>query len=277
MTLRTALDQGTDILNAGSVPVPRLTAEVLLAHALQRDRVYLYTHSKDELTELGWIHFGRYLHQRLKGVPTQYITGRQEFYGREFRVSRHVLIPRPETEGLVGEALAVIFPGARILDVGTGSGAIAVTLALESPQSRVFATDLSADALSVARSNGERLGASVAFVQCDLLEAFGAGSIDVVVSNPPYVGTSEAAGLQREVLEHEPHLALFAGEDGTEAYRRIVARAEQTLRPGGHLLLELGWRSLDRVRDLLGRSWSDVAAVPDLAGIARVLRARYAP
>ena len=131
MTLRTALEQGTKILEDALVHAPRLTAEVLLAHALRRDRVYLLAHPGDELSELGWIHFGRYLHQRVSGVPTQYITRRQEFFGREFRVTPEVLIPRPETEHVVTAALSAVKPGAEVVDVGTGSGAIAVTIALE--------------------------------------------------------------------------------------------------------------------------------------------------
>src|SRR5581483_4613607 len=142
MTVRTALLQGTKLLEEDAIAVPRLTAEVLLMHALHRDRAYLYSHSDDELTELAWIHYGRYLHERLKGKPTQYITGVQEFYGRDFRVTRDVLIPRPETEHLVEAAIARIKPGDVVLDVGTGSGCIAVTLALET-NARVLATDIS--------------------------------------------------------------------------------------------------------------------------------------
>src|SRR5579862_8057233 len=130
MTIQTALLQGTKLLEEDAISAPRLTAEVLLMHALQRDRAYLYAHSADELTELAWIHYGRYLHERLKGKPTQYITGHQEFYCRDFRVTRDVLIPRPETEHLVEAAIARIKPGDVVLDIGTGSGAIAVTLAL---------------------------------------------------------------------------------------------------------------------------------------------------
>ena len=154
MDLRTALLQGQRLLEQGGIDVPRLTAEVLLAHAVGQDRVWLFAHATDELKEVWWIHYGRYLHQRLEGRPTQYITGRQEFYGREFRVTRDVLIPRPETEHVVEEALK--HSASRVLDVGTGSGAIAVTLALETT-ARVFATDVSAAALTVAASNARRL------------------------------------------------------------------------------------------------------------------------
>src|SRR5579884_1787816 len=131
MTVQTALLQGTKLLEDGAVAAPRLTAEVLLAHAMRRDRVYLFAHPEQELAEVEWLHYGRYLHERMKGRPTQYITKRQEFYGREFGVTPAVLIPRPETEHVVEVALKRISPGAAVVDVGTGSGAIAVTLALE--------------------------------------------------------------------------------------------------------------------------------------------------
>src|SRR6202140_4565019 len=148
MTVQTALLQGAMLLEEDAIGAPRLTAEVLLAHALRRERSYLYAHPEEELAETGWIHYGRYLHQRLQGKPTQYITGRQEFYGREFRVTPDVLIPRPETEHLIGAALTR--SAEAILDIGTGSGAIAVTLALET-KARVKATDISRAALRIAQ------------------------------------------------------------------------------------------------------------------------------
>src|SRR5271166_5080039 len=167
MTIQTALLQGTKLLEKDSIAAPRLTAEVLLAHALRRDRSYLYAHSEEELDRIAWIHYGRYLHERLKGKPTQYITHRQEFYGREFRVTPDVLIPRSETEHLVEACLARIQPGDRVLDVGTGSGAIGVTLALET-HAHVFATDISVPALKVAAENARLLQAPVTLLGCDL-------------------------------------------------------------------------------------------------------------
>jgi release factor glutamine methyltransferase len=236
--------------------------------------VYLFGHSSDELTELAWIHYGRYLHQRLDGKPTQYITQVQEFYGRNFTVSPAVLIPRPETEHLVSAAIERIAPGARVLDVGCGSGAIAVSVALECP-AEVWAVDISTDALGMACLNARKLGAGVRFVAGDLLETFAPGSFDAILSNPPYVGLHEADGLQVEVREHEPHIALFAGETGVELYARIIATAGKVLRPGGWLILELGWRSLEPVQSMLTAGWSDVEAIADLAGIPRVLAARW--
>jgi release factor glutamine methyltransferase len=276
MTLQTALLQGTKLLEEAVVPVPRLTAEVLLSHALHHDRSYLYAHSDEELAERAWIHYGRYLHERLKGKPTQYITGRQEFYGREFRVTRDVLIPRPETEHLVEAALARIGPGQVVLDVGTGSGAIAVTLALET-NARVLATDLSLPALCVAAWNARKLEAAVALVASDLASALAERSIDVLVSNPPYVPRTDQDGLQREVRDWEPDVALFGGATGLEIYERLVADARRVLRPGGWLLVELGYNSLEPVRGMLAPGWSEIEVKHDLAGLPRVLAGRWTP
>ncbi|HMD50603.1 MAG TPA: peptide chain release factor N(5)-glutamine methyltransferase [Bryobacteraceae bacterium] len=276
MTVQTALLQGTQLLEEGVISVPRLTAEVLLSHALQQDRSYLYAHSSDELTERAWIHYGRYLHERLKGKPTQYITGRQEFYGREFRLTRDVLIPRPETEHLVEAAIARVRPGDTMLDVGTGSGAIAITLALEKA-ARVLATDVSLPALCVASSNARRLGAGVRFMACDLATCLAARSIDVLVSNPPYVPRTDHAGLQREVRDWEPEVALFGGPTGLEIYERLICEARRVLRPSGWLLVELGYNSLEPVRAMLASGWSEIEVKHDLAGLPRVLAARYTP
>src|SRR3982751_5387192 len=178
MTVQTALLQGTSLLDEAGIAVPRLTAEVLLAHALRRERVYLFAHPEHELAEVEWLHYGRYLHERLKGKPTQYITKRQEFYGREFRVTPDVLIPRPETEHVVEIALKA--RGRRVLDVGTGSGALAVTLQLETGAD-VWATDISAAAAAVAAGNARTLSARVGMLVCDLMEAVSPQSVDLVV------------------------------------------------------------------------------------------------
>lgn len=269
MTVRTALLQGQKLLEEAGIAVPRLSAEVLLAHALRRERVYLYGHPEHELSELEWIHYGRYLHERLGGKPTQYITKKQEFYGREFRVTPDVLIPRPETEHVVEAALRT--GGRRIVDVGTGSGAIAATLALETG-AEVWATELSERATRVAAENARRLGARVGIVVCDLMSAIAAESTDLVVSNPPYVPEREREGMQREVRDWEPRLALFGGESGFEVYERIVADAPRVLRPGGWLVMELGFGAHERVAAMLA-GWGAVEVTPDLAGIPRVIAA----
>ncbi len=272
MTVRTALLQGTRLLEEARVAAPRLTAEVLLSHAMRAERVYLFAHSEQELREVEWLHYGRYLHERMIGKPTQYITKRQEFYGREFRVSPDVLIPRPETEHVVELALRVARGATRILDVGTGSGALAITLQLETGAT-AWATDISPSAAAVARDNARRLGAPVPVVACDLMSAIRDRSFDLIVSNPPYVPVTEREGLQREVRDWEPQVALFAGNSGFEIYDRIAADAPRVLRPGGWLIVELGFGSLEHVRGLLSQ-WEDVAVEPDLAGIPRVLAAR---
>jgi release factor glutamine methyltransferase len=272
MTVQTALLQGTQLLEEAAVPVARLTAEVLLSHALGRERQYLYAHPEQELREVEWLHYGRYLHERLQGKPTQYITQRQEFYGREFRVTPDVLIPRPETEHVVEVALAVARAARRLVDVGTGSGALAVTLQLETGAA-AFATDISAAAAAAAAGNAARLGAHVDFAVCDLLTAIADRSMDLIVSNPPYVPLGDKHGLQREVRDWEPHVALFAGESGFELYERIVADAPRVLGPGGWLVMELGFGSLDHVTALL-RGWDEVRVEPDLAGIPRVIAGR---
>ncbi len=273
MTLQQALLQGTKLLEDGSIAAPRLTAEVLLCHALRRERPFLYAHPEHELREVEWIHYGRYLHERLNGKPTQYIIGRQEFYGREFRVTPDVLIPRPETELVVQTALEAAGNARRILDAGTGSGAIAVTLQLET-QALVCGSDISSKALAVAAGNAQKLGAQVEFVRCDLVSAFADASMDVIVSNPPYVPLGDRAGLQREVRDYEPEAALFAGPTGYEIYARLAADALRVLRPGGWMVLELGYNSRDRVIEILGPRWLDVRVVPDLTGIPRVLAGR---
>jgi len=272
MTVQTALLQGTRLLEEARVAAPRLTAEVLLSHAMRAERVYLVAHSEQELREVEWLHYGRYLHERMIGKPTQYITKRQEFYGREFRVSPDVLIPRPETEHVVELALRVARGATRILDVGTGSGALAITLQLETGAT-AWATDISPSAAAVARDNARRLGAPVPVIACDLMSAIRDRSFDLIVSNPPYVPVTEREGLQREVRDWEPQVALFAGKSGFEIYDRIAADAPRVLRPGGWLIVELGFGSLEHVRHLLSQ-WEDVAVEPDLAGIPRVLAAR---
>lgn len=273
MTAGETLRQGHDLLSKANVPAPRLTAEVLLTHALKKDRTWLYAHPEHVLSEVEWLHYGRYLHERLAGKPTQYITKVQEWYGRPFRVTPAVLIPRPETEHLIEHALQL--GGQRILDIGTGSGAIAVTLALEL-KAEVFATDLSLDALTVARENAAALAARVEFVNCDLAAAV-CGPFDLVVSNPPYVPGDEIPGLQTEVRDFEPRMALDGGAEGLVLYRRIVPEAERLLRPGGRLLFEMGYRSEAGIRASLSSRWQEIETGYDLAGLPRVLTARFEP
>ena len=277
MTVRTALLQGAEILEKAAIAAPRLTAEVLLGHAMHCDRAYLYAHGEDELTQLAWIHYGRYLNERLKRKPTQYITHRKEFYGRDFYVGADVLIPRPETEHLVEAALRCLLehPNSTILDVGTGSGAIAITVALESGQ-RVFASDISLPALAVAERNRKTYAAPVSLFAADLLDSVQPHSIGLLLSNPPYVPGADSANMQAEVRDWEPHVALFAGDTGFEIYRRLIAGAEIALKPGGRLMMELGYQSLDGVRQMLAPRWTGIEVISDLAGWPRVIGAYLA-
>jgi release factor glutamine methyltransferase len=269
LVIRTAIAQGAELLSRSAVSEPRFTAELLLCHALGCERAYLFAHPECELRQIEWLHYGRYLDERMRGKPLQYITHRQEFFGREFRVTPDVLIPRPETELLVESVLRLKPPPGIVIDVGTGSGAIAVTLALEC-SAHVIATDVSRPALAVAKKNADRLNAKVAFLAADLLGPFAPESADTVVSNPPYVPESDRASIQREVREWEPAVALFAGPKGLDIYARLIPEAARVLKPGGMLAMEFGFGQSEPLRKLTS-SWNNVRLLPDLAGIPRVL------
>lgn len=253
--------QGIALLQQHAVEPARLTAELLLCHALQKPKVYLFSHSGDALTELAWIHYGRYLHERISGKPVQYITGRQEFYMRDFHVRPGVLIPRPETEHLVEFILSLPRPLGTILDAGVGSGAICVTLAAELRQS-IFGVDREETPLQVTRHNAAQHQANVQLWQGDWLSAVRPHSIDIFVSNPPYIALTAKPTLQREVRDHEPERALFAGEDGLDAYRILEAQARQVLKPGGTIALEIG----DAATQDLFTTWDNLKISNDLAG-----------
>lgn len=279
MKLREALRSAEGKLTRADAPNPKLDAETLLMHVLGRDRAFLIVHADDELAAEQTARFDEAVARRAKGEPIQYITGNQEFWGLDFEVSPAVLIPRPETEHSVEAALDLLraIERPRIVDVGTGSGCIALALASELPNAEIHALDISEEALSVARRNAQRLGlqARVSFAQSDLLKKFSGEreSFDLVVSNPPYVGTSQADSVQREVREHEPHIAVFGGEQGAEIYQRLIPQAFALLKPGAWLVLEIGYSMEEQVRSLLGR-WSDVKVRADLQGIPRVVVAR---
>lgn len=281
--LRRRLQQAILELEDAGVAEARASAERLLLHILGRDRAFLYAHPEYVLSTQEERQLAQLLRERAQGIPVQYLVGHQEFFGRDFLVTPDVLIPRPETELAVETVLELVKPGeeVRLADIGTGSGCIAITLALERPQARVVATDLSPAALSVAQKNAQRLKAErVEFLQGDLLQPLlnaGRGGLEVIVSNPPYIGEGEVATLQREVRDFEPRMALTPGPRGLEAYERIIPQAATLLRPGGWLVLELGFRSAESVRALLGQAWSDVAVLPDLQGWERVLKARKLP
>jgi release factor glutamine methyltransferase len=217
--------------------------------------------------------------RRMAGEPIQYIIGETEFYGLPFRVTRDVLIPRPETEHLVEKALelAVGFQALRIVDVGAGSGAIAISLACKLPQAAVTATDLSSPALAIARQNAERNGVSsrIRFLRGDLLAPVKEEQFEIVVSNPPYVPAGDRASLAVEVREYEPALALFAGGDGLDVFRRLIPAAFATLTPGGFVALEIGFGEAQAIAGLLmDAGFESIEFVPDLQNIPRVACAR---
>jgi release factor glutamine methyltransferase len=279
-------------LTAAQVPSPRLNAELLIMFTLDCDRAYLYTHPECDLTSDEMQRYDAALGKRVTGTPAQYITGHQEFWALDLVVSPAVLIPRPETEHVVEAVLArverapsptaldvdVALPqpaNLRIIDVGTGSGAIALALAKELPEAQIHATDISPQALEVARANASRhnLASRIEFHQADLLNGFPSGSFDFVVSNPPYVGESEEDSVQLEVRKFEPRNAVFAGPTGLEIIARLIPQARTILRPGGWLIFEISGTIADRVLSLLP-GWKEVAIKNDLQGIPRVAVAR---
>jgi release factor glutamine methyltransferase len=271
-TLESALHEGA--IGLASSETARRDAELLLMHVTGLSRAEMMTHPERELTERQQEHYQAALARRARQEPVQHIVGTQEFYGRSFIVNRLVLIPRPETEHLVEAALAIRPVPCRVLDVGTGSGILAITLALEMADAAVTATDISPAALAVAQQNARALGADrVRFVESDLLEEITGERFDCIVSNPPYVATGEV--LEPQVREYEPAMALYAGEDGLAVYRRLIPEAFEHLQAGGHLLLEIGHGQRDPLRELLARGgFEEIGFVDDLQGIPRVARAR---
>ncbi len=268
---------GTDQLRAAGVEAPRLDAEVLLADVLGWTRAQLLAREELPMPPCREALYREHVARRARGEPVAYILGRREFYGREFTVNRHVLIPRPETELLVELALAHLAgrPGALAADIGTGSGAIAVTLAAECPDVRVIATDISADALDVARRNAVRHGVAdrVQFRLGHLLAPLDV-PVYVLCANLPYVGTDEAPLLPRDVIAYEPHTALFAGREGfTLIHELITSLTPDHVERGGTVLLEVGYGHGRRVAELASRRWprATVRLHKDLAGHDRVV------
>jgi len=246
------------------------------------DRAYLFAHPERELTAEEYARYQEWLSQRARGVPAQYITGHQEFWGMDFIVSPAVLIPRPETEHVIETVLRLAKKNdggrassrggpTRIVDVGTGSGCIAAALAKELPEAEIHATDISPTALEVAHANAARhqLENRIRFHQADLLEGFDPGSFDFVVSNPPYVGESEEDEVQLEVRKFEPRNAVFAGPTGLEIIERLIPQARAALKPDGWLVIEISGTIADGVKHLLSQ-WGQLQITNDLQGIPRV-------
>jgi release factor glutamine methyltransferase len=296
--IRSALKEGMARLRGANVSSHTLAAEVLLMHAVGHDRAWMYAHPEEVLDAAAAQKYLALIARRAAGEPTQYLTGKQEFWGLEFEVTPAVLIPRPETEHIIEVALEWLGPRGikinmktgepspplRVADVGTGSGCLAVALAHELPHAETFATDISAAALEVARRNALRhkVADRIHFLECDLLTPLLSPAseipqppFDLIVSNPPYVARDEADTLAREVRDHEPHAALFGGPEGVEIYARLIAQAGSLLHHRGILVLELGYNSADRVRAMLAaeRRWVNISITNDLARIPRVLAA----
>ena len=259
----------------------QLDAQVLLAHALGCKRIELFTRSDEEAGEAERARFRELVKRRVEGWPVAYLVGTKEFYRLELEVTPAVLIPRPETEDLVTECLRRLpkDSAASVLDVGTGSGCIALSVAQQRPQAQVTATDLSPDALAVARRNAEKHGLAgrVTFLEGDLFAPLPAGAkYQFLLSNPPYVAAGELPGLAPEVRDREPHLALVAGSDGLAVIRRLVAGAGARLEAGGWLLLEIGIGQDEAVRGLLTQAggFAVQPTTADGAGIPRVVIAK---
>jgi len=283
-----------------------MNAELLLMFTLSCDRAYLFAHPERELTPEEQCRYDAALAERSRGVPAQYITGHQEFWGMDLIVTPAVLIPRPETEHVIEAVLALGASGAgrraqgqrqnsdleplalaaavsevpspgsdvRIVDVGTGSGCIALALAKELPSAKIDATDISPAALEIARANATRnqLERRIQFHRTDLLEGL-SGEFDFVVSNPPYVGQSEQDSVQLEVRRFEPRSAVFAGPNGTEVIARLIPQARAALRPSGWLVMEISGTVVQEVRKLLA-GWQNLRIQPDLQSIPRVAMAQ---
>ncbi len=255
--------------------MPRREAALLLGEVLGLEEAQLYARSDEDVPEPAALSYADLIRRRVDRVPMAYLLGRREFYGRSFAVDPRVLVPRPETEHLVEAALECTGAGTRVLDLGTGSGCIAITVALERPEASVVATDLSLGALAVAAANCRRHGVDgrVRLVSVDLLSALRLQAFDVVVSNPPYIDRGEWDSLMPEVRDHEPPEALFAG-DGLDFYRRLLAAGDR-FAAGQQLLVEIGKGQLDGVVELAeGGGFAVEAVVADLAGIPRVVHLR---
>ena len=283
MQLKPTLAAAIARLTAEQVPSPRMNAELLLMFTLDCDRAYLYAHPERELTTDECARYDAALAKRARGVPAQYITGHQEFWGMDLIVTPAVLIPRPETEHVIETVVELARVGRapspasplRIADIGTGSGCIALALAKELPQAEIHATDISQAALQVARANAARhqLESRIRFRETDLLAGFENNFFDFIISNPPYVGESEEDQVQLEVRKFEPRNAVFAGPTGVEVIARLIPQARAALKPGGWLVMEISGTISEKVERLL-KDWSEVRIRPDLQSIPRVVEAR---
>jgi release factor glutamine methyltransferase len=271
MNRKQALERARKFFTQNQIADTPLECELLLRHALGIDRLQLHLDINGELSREQVLTFWQYVKRRLSGEPTAYITGRREFYGLDFHVDRRVLIPRPETELLVEKALSLAqdYPAITIAEIGTGCGAVAICLALNLPRARIYATDISPDALKVASLNCERHGVAsrIRLLHGDMLAPL-PEPVDLIIANLPYVSKTELGNLA-----FEPHLALDGGADGLEKITKLGHQVVYKLRDGGHFLLEIGQGQANAVTGLLQRLFPDAKLdiIPDLAGIERVM------
>ncbi|HYW28656.1 MAG TPA: peptide chain release factor N(5)-glutamine methyltransferase [Gaiellales bacterium] len=278
MTLAEVLRRSTEYLESRGSPTARLDAELLLSHGLSLSRLELYTQFDRPLTDGELAACRELVRRRGAREPVAYVIGHWGFRRLDLAVDSRVLVPRPETELVVERCLQLLegTEGPEVVDVGTGSGAIALALKDERPDVGVTACDVSEDALLVASENAQRLGLDVGFVRSDLLASVEGGPFDLIVSNPPYVASAEIAALEPEVADHEPRLATVAGEDGLEVYRRLLPQAAERLASGGWLVLECGvGQPPALVAQLRELGYGDPAVDRDLSGIDRVVWARW--
>jgi release factor glutamine methyltransferase len=276
LSIGEVLRRASQALDHAGVAEARREASSLLSHVIQKDRTFLISHAEDDLDGAEVRKFEAAIARRATGEPAQYITGVQDFYGRSFRVTPDVLIPRPETELLVEAALQVMNENPHVCDVGTGSGCIAVTLLCERADARAVGLDISEAALLIARENASALGVEerVELQVSDCLAGLDPGTdqFDVIVSNPPYVSADALSGLQREVRDHEPVVALSPGADGLSVIRRLLKEAPDFIRGDGHLVMEIGFDQGERVRQLVDpHVWTLRDILPDLQCIPRIV------
>ncbi|HKU77709.1 MAG TPA: peptide chain release factor N(5)-glutamine methyltransferase [Pyrinomonadaceae bacterium] len=276
MTIGEIIREATRELKDAGVPEARREAGSLLSFVLGKDRTFLISHAEDSVDENSLARFREFVERRGGGEPLQYITGVQDFYGREFRVTPDVLIPRPETELLVEATLQIVGEAPLICDVGTGSGCIAVTLLCEIVNARAVAIDKSPAALAVAKINAQDYSVAdrTLFVVSDCFESLDSRDyqFDLIVSNPPYVTEAALEGLQREVRDHEPLMALSPGGDGLNVIRRLINEGPAFIKPNGHMLMEIGFDQGEAVKSLVdGSAWSLREIRPDLQGIPRIV------
>lgn len=279
-TVRRILDWTIPHLKVHGSESPRLDAEILLAHARGCPRIQLYTNFDEPLTDAQRATMRDLVKRRAAAEPVAYLVGHREFFGLDFLVTKDVLIPRPDTETLIVEAIELLKPqtAPRVLDVGTGSGCIAVSLAMNCPKAEVTAIDLSEPALAIARQNAEKHAVSsrIRFLHGDLLAPLSADEqFDLIASNPPYIPSAEIETLDADVRLHEPRSALDGGQNGLDVIRRLVTAARQHLVPQGKLLIEISGEQADAVTQLLAANghYDDIAVLKDLAKQPRVVRA----